>query len=158
MASESPLDEVLWRSPAVAAQMGGIHTNTVLPYFAASPFFDRTSNNAVVTNQALYNPAMLYLVQTRAAFERHLASMAGLEFIVAHDPSRGDTVREHSGVWVIRKQMRRKRPGAEDECVPLAAYFVVGESVYMAPSLESVLRCRMVRPPLPWCAGRSRCR
>ena len=145
MTSDPPLDEVQWRAPALAAQMGGIHTNTVLPYFAESPFFDRTSNNAVVTSQALYNPAMLYLVQTRAAFERHLASMSGLEFVVAHDPSRGDTRPDHAGAWVVRRQTRRKRPGgAPDEVVPLAAYFVVGESVYQAPSVAGVLTGRLL--------------
>lgn len=89
--------------------------------------------------------------------------MQGLEFIVAHDPLQYAAAnaaewaqkRDHTGtaeapkeptsVWVIRKQTRRKRPGMdEDEVTILSTYFVVGDSVYMAPSVSSVIGSRMV--------------
>ena len=178
MASDDrPLDEVVWSSPTTVQRMGFIHTNTgrcsrpsasvngsapprrlqltsvpVQPYFAESPFFDGTSNNAVVTNQAMYNPAMFYLIQSRVAFERHLRSMAGLEFMVTHDPSDGDRVQEHSGVWVLRKQTRRKRPGQEDEITPHSSYFVVGDRIYMAPTVGGILESRVVRHPRSPCS------
>lgn len=163
MASSSgpPLDEIQWRSPALVAQLGGIHTNTILPYFSESPFFDRTSNNATLSNQALYNASMYHVIQTRAAFEARLRSMAGLEFMVVADPSHGDQVptEQHSGVWVVRKQIRRKRvlgrmsgtggyaDGGveEDEIEPIANYFVVGENVHMAPTVGGILESRLVR-------------
>ena len=163
------LDEIVWRSPPAVQEMGGIHTNTGSPhspapnppyslsflaastnvcavqhYFARSPFFDGTSNNATLSNQAMYNPHMLHLVQTRAAFEGHLRSMGGLEFMVVQDPSDNGIKVDHSGVWVIRKQNRRKRGGMEDEITPLGEYFVVGESVYMAPSIGAIVESRMV--------------
>ena len=117
---------------------------TVLPYFAESPFFDATSNNATLTTQALYNPNMYYIIQTREAFEGRLRTMQGLEFMVIHDPSENDTKPNHSGVWVIRKQNRRKRQGAQDEVTGISSYYVVGDNVYMAPSVGNILSSRLV--------------
>lgn len=86
--------------------------------------------------------------------------MQGLEFIVAHDPiqytaaemaQKTDAAaapKEPSNVWVIRKQTRRKRAGLEeDEVTILSTYFVVGDFVYMAPSVSSIIGSRMVRLP-----------
>ncbi|MCJ1385117.1 Mediator of RNA polymerase II transcription subunit 6 [Xylographa soralifera] len=144
-AGEEPsLDEIQWRSPQIAQGMGGIHTNTVLPYFYESPYFDRTSNNAILSSQALYNPSMFHIVATREAFEGRLRTMTGLEFMVTHDPSDSGQNVNNSGVWVIRKQNRRKRPGQDDEITPLSSYFVVGESVYMAPSVGNILGGRLL--------------
>lgn len=70
--------------------------------------------------------------------------MAGLEFMVTHDPSDSGKQHFNSGVWVIRKQVRRKRPGQEDEITPYNSYFVVGENIYMAPSVGNILASRMV--------------
>jgi mediator of RNA polymerase II transcription subunit 6 len=117
---------------------------SVLPYFAESPFFDKTSNNASITTQAFYRPDQYYLLQTREAFEGRLRSMAGLEFMVVQDPSNNGKVVENSGVWVIRKQNRRKNHGREDELTPLSAYFVIGENIYMAPSVGNILTSRLV--------------
>ncbi|MCJ1433727.1 Mediator of RNA polymerase II transcription subunit 6 [Xylographa pallens] len=141
---EPSLDEIQWRSSQIAQGMGGIHTNTVLPYFYESPYYDRTSNNAILSSQALYNPSMFHIVATREAFEGRLRTMAGLEFMVTHDPSNGGQNVNNSGVWVIRKQNRRKRPGQDDEITSLSSYFVVGESVYMAPSVGNILGGRLL--------------
>ncbi len=70
--------------------------------------------------------------------------MQGLEFIVSQDPSDNGHRVENSGVWVIRKQIRRKRQGAEDEIVSISLYFIVGENIYMAPSVGSIISNRMV--------------
>lgn len=70
--------------------------------------------------------------------------MQGLEFLVTQDPSENDTKQEHSGIWVIRKQNRRKRAGSDDEITPINSYFVVGENVYMAPTISSILSSRLV--------------
>ncbi|KAF4635574.1 hypothetical protein G7Y89_g2527 [Cudoniella acicularis] len=140
MASQDPvLDEIQWSAPHIAQNMQGIHSNSVLFYFADSPFFDRTSNNAVLFSQAIFNPQMLYLVATREAFEGRLKTMAGLEYLVAQEPA--DPV-NGTGVWVINKQTRRKRHGEEDEITVHSSYFVVGLNIYMAPSLADVLGSR----------------
>ena len=117
----------------------------VLPYFAESPYFDFTSNNATLSTQALNNQNMFYIIQTREAFEGRLKTMQGLEFMVTHDPSENDTKRDHNGVWVIRKQIRRKRPGMQDEITGISSYYVVGINVYMAPTVGNIIGSRMVR-------------
>lgn len=116
----------------------------VLPYFSFSPFFDKTSNNAIITTQAMFNQNLYYLIQTREAFEGRLKTMQGLEYMVSHDPSDNGRLVENSGVWVIRKQIRRKRPPGNDELTPISSYFVVGENIYMAPSVGNVLGSRLV--------------
>ncbi|KAK2764926.1 hypothetical protein FQN54_008623 [Arachnomyces sp. PD_36] len=130
--------------------------NTVLFYFAESPFFDATSNNASLTVQASYNETLRHFLETREAFEGRLKTMQGLEFIVAHDPLQytaaemaqkpdGAAPKEPSNVWVIRKQTRRKRSGMEeDEVSVLSTYFVVGDTLYMAPPVSSVIGSRML--------------
>lgn len=76
--------------------------------------------------------------------------MSGLEYVVAYDPLQAHALvdpqfaSQPSNVWVIRKQQRRKRPGMEDEVAVLATYFVVGENIYMAPSVSSVVNSRLV--------------
>ena len=77
--------------------------------------------------------------------------MQGLEFMVAYDPLQAAAqtetsfAHEPSNIWVIRKQNRRKRAGAqEDEVTVLATYFVVGDCIYMAPSVGSVVGNRVV--------------
>lgn len=117
---------------------------SVLPYFYESPFYDATSNNATITTQAFHNQAMYYLLQTREAFEGRLKTMQGLEFMVAHDPSDNGAKHDNSGIWVIRKQNRRKRQGVEDETTPISSYYVVGENIYMASSLGNILGARLV--------------
>jgi mediator of RNA polymerase II transcription subunit 6 len=146
MALPPPQDEIQWCSPRHIAEMGGIHSNTILFYFAESPFFDRTSNNQTVYTQAFFTQS-LHLLETREAFEGRLRTMAGLEFMVAHAPA--DMV-SGTGVWVIRKQHRQLRQGMEPVLTLLSTYFVVGDNIYMAPSLGDVLSSRSVRLlPLP---------
>ncbi|KAL6719711.1 Mediator of RNA polymerase II transcription subunit 6 [Lecanora helva] len=158
---QPPLDEIQWNHPNMVQSIGGITTNTgkqtypqvdillltlkvVLPYFAESPFYDQTSNNAVLTVQAFSNPNMYHFLQTREAFEGRLRTMQGLEFMVTHDPSEKGTKVEHSGVWVIGKQTRRKRQGMQDEVTPISSYYVVGINVYMAPSVGNIVGSRVL--------------
>ncbi|OAX80443.1 hypothetical protein ACJ72_05224 [Emergomyces africanus] len=96
--------------------------------------------------------------------------MQGLEFMVVHDPLQEAAAaaaaaaggkqpqrlpQEPSNVWVIRKQTRKKRTGSgsasasgvaggDDEIQVLATYFVVGDSVYMAPSVLKIIGSRML--------------
>lgn len=68
--------------------------------------------------------------------------MGGLEYIVAQEPA---DAMNGTGVWVIRKQTRRKtEPGREDDITVHSTYFVVGENIYMAPSVGGVLASRTV--------------
>ena len=129
----------------------------VLFYFAESPFFDPTSNNASLALQAMHNENLRPFIETREAFEGRLRTMQGLEFVVAHDPlqeaaaatAAGRTpAKEPSDVWVIRKQVRKRgQGGLGDDVQILATYYVLGDSVYMAPSVLSVVGRRVVRIP-----------
>lgn len=93
----------------------------------------------------MYNPSMMHLLATRNDFEAHLKTLQGLEYMVAMGPTDfgGEAPIGH-GTWVIRKQNRRKRPGGDDEVTILATYFVVGEHIYMAPSVSNVIQARLV--------------
>ncbi|KAM0264292.1 hypothetical protein ACHAQJ_000782 [Trichoderma viride] len=141
--NDPPLDEIQWRSPQIVAQMGGLHSNTILFYFAESPFFERTSNNAVIMAQAMNNMAMYHYIQTREAFETRLKTMSGLEFIVGEEPAETGPGMG-TGVWVIRKQTRRKRYQDDDEITVHASFFVIGENIYMAPTLADILASRIM--------------
>jgi mediator of RNA polymerase II transcription subunit 6 len=90
---------------------------------------------------------MYHYIQTREAFEGRLKTMSGLEFIVGEEPAETGPGMG-TGVWVIRKQTRRKRYDEEDEITIHASYFVVGENIYMAPTLADILASRLVRPNL----------
>lgn len=86
---------------------------------------------------------MSYILETRAAMEARLSTMSGLEFIVASAPTE-QAPGTGTGVWIIRKQVRRKRVGEEDEVIVRNTYFCVGENIYMAPAVSDVLRNRML--------------
>ncbi|KAI5289425.1 Mediator of RNA polymerase II transcription subunit 6 [Ascosphaera aggregata] len=169
----APLEEITWRSPGHVQTMGGfLHSNNILFYFAESPFFDGTSNNANLLIQATHNESMRHFIETREAFENRLKLMQGLEFVVAHDPileygaaleaaAKEASPGQHqqlalpqgpSNIWVIRKQYRRKFPGRPDDVDILSTYFIVEDSVFMAPSVSGVVGNRMtssVFPSLP---------
>ncbi|KAK3403518.1 mediator of RNA polymerase II transcription subunit 6 [Sordaria brevicollis] len=144
-----PLDEIQWHTPPQFE--AGIHSNSILYYFAQSPFYDKTSNNEVVFQQGLNNQAMFQYLATRELFESRLREMSGLEFIVAQEPAETGPGMG-TGVWVINKQTRRKRPptnparpedGPPDEIIVHSTYFVVGENIYMAPTLADVISSRV---------------
>jgi mediator of RNA polymerase II transcription subunit 6 len=69
--------------------------------------------------------------------------MSGLEFLVGEEPAESGPGMG-TGVWVIRKQTRKKRWQQEDEVTVHASYFVVGENIYMAPRLSDMLACHIV--------------
>ena len=49
-----------------------------------------------------------------------------------------------SGIWVIRKQDRRKGDGTNDNVTILGTYFIIGENVYQAPSVRDIISSKMV--------------
>lgn len=94
----------------------------------------------------MYNADMIHFLETRDAFETQLRTMQGLEYMVYLSPKDfGNEALIGEGVWVIRKQNRRKRAGFQDETTIQATYFVVGDHIYMAPSVMNVLQAKIVR-------------
>ena len=78
--------------------------------------------------------------------------MQGLEFMVIEDPSENGSKEEHSGTWVIRKQIRKKRYDGggrqeDDEITPIACYIVMGDTIAMATTVGEVLSNKLVRLP-----------
>ena len=116
--------------------------STVHSYFMNSPFFDPTSNNGALRTQAIYQPNLNQILYNRHTLEARLRTLSGIEYMVVEEPPNGKEA--DNPVWVIRKQERRKRQGQEDELLVLATYYVVGENIWQAHSIESVLRSNLV--------------
>lgn len=124
--NNGPLDEVQWKHPEWI-QENGLRTDNVLEYFSLSPFYDRSSNNQVLKMQSQYND-----MHSGNDLYSKLQNMKGLEFVVAiaHEPN----------LWVIRKQERL----SPDVTRPISTYFVVGENIYMAPAVHSIIENRVL--------------
>jgi mediator of RNA polymerase II transcription subunit 6 len=119
-------------------------TSEVMDYFRMSTFFDHTSNNGALFQQMMFNPQFREELRTLELFNNRLKTMTGVEYMLA-------TGSAESGVWVIRKQLRRsprwdESTGGEAEDVTvLAAYYIVGENIFQAPVVGTVLQNRMVQ-------------
>ncbi|KAF5094518.1 hypothetical protein D0Z03_002059 [Geotrichum reessii] len=142
-----PLDEVQWRSPEWIQQNNGLRTDNVLEYFSYSPFYDRGSNNQILKMQSQFQQqpaaAPAAAVPGASPHQSHqqqlyaeLRNMKGTEFVVA--------IAREPELWVIRKQTRL----SPQETRPLSTYFVVGENIYMAPSVHSVVSSRVLSTTL----------
>ena len=141
MAATVALDETFWADPYSVRELQGIHTNSVHLYFYRSSFFDATSNNNVLLQQAFRFPEKAHLLQSRAAFEDAVRSMpsGGLEFMVVAEPESSE------GAWVVQKQLRVPGHGAAaDEIEVLATYWVGGDRIFMAPSVADTLASRIL--------------
>ncbi|VEU23958.1 DEKNAAC105097 [Brettanomyces naardenensis] len=130
----TPLDELQWKSPEWVNTFG-LRTDNVLEYFSQSPFFDRTSNNQVLKMQNQFSDAN-YISRPYQSLVDDLKKMRGIEFIIA-------MVREPD-FWVIRKEHRH----SETEVRTLADFYIIGSSVYMAPSIHAILSSRLLSTSL----------
>ncbi|CCH58096.1 hypothetical protein TBLA_0A02960 [Henningerozyma blattae CBS 6284] len=168
----TPLDEVQWQSPEWI-QAFGLYTDNVLDYFSESPFFNKTSSNQSIRMQRQFQadangagpgagqgPDMLGVLDphhnetdklllqhvrdperrailtrypVHAQLERQLAKVGGIEYVLAH-------VREPD-LWVIRKQ---RRDIQTMNTSILQTYYVMGPSVYQAPSIHALIESRLL--------------
>lgn len=156
---EEQLDETQWRAPILVEQFRGINGDNgmnqyrfektqsnrlnlkVHRYFMESPFFDRTSNNWALAVQEARNNSML--IYDRRAFEAAVQtrfSSGGLEFMTTDEPQ------SDQGAWIVTKQERAKRPGAQDRVTVLGTYIIVGDVIIQAPSVIDVVGNRLVCP------------
>ncbi|KAJ2781822.1 Mediator of RNA polymerase II transcription subunit 6 [Coemansia javaensis] len=123
MATE--LTGIEWRSDQWLFQFGGLRPENVLEYFSQSPFWDSSSNNAVLKMQTQHSSGL-----QPAAHD--LTRMVGVEFAVTHaDPP---------ALFVITKS-RRSSP---TRTTPLAVYYILDGNAYEAPSLYSVVSSRIL--------------
>ena len=117
--------------------------NTVYHYFAQSPFYDPMSNNGVIITQAASGQkTMVEAWWYRRKFEAYLRTLNGLEFMVIEDPTENGTKEEHSGVWVIRKQIRSGEK--HNVITPISCYMIIGDVIIMAPTMMNILSSRLV--------------
>ncbi|KAG0745714.1 hypothetical protein G6F57_004960 [Rhizopus arrhizus] len=130
LAATEDLTGVEWRDTNWLERVGGFQNQqTVLDYFALSPFWDRQCNNQVLAMQTQYND----LRQPYEATIQALRKMTGVEFAIVH---------EQPPVWVIQKRYRRGP--AEDDVNPIATYYITGANVYQSPTIYSVIANRLL--------------
>lgn len=126
------LDEIQWKSPEFIQQRG-LHTGNVLEYFALSPFYDRTSNNQVLTMQFQFQQIQIPLgMSFQQFFQLKLQEMTGTEFIIAFN--------REPDFWIVRKQQRLDTNFART----LQDYYIIGANVYQAPKIYDVLSSRLL--------------
>ena len=129
-------------------------------YFSETPFFDHTSKEGLIINQAGNDGQTFSKVHDRLAFEGLLRQRPGVEYNIVGDgepvPGAPDWVRiKRNGVWVIRKVDRLQWDGPDPrsprdkqenpfpETELLGTYFLVGPNAYQAPSVGDVVGNRL---------------
>ena len=120
-----------------------LNRDTVLDYFALSQFYDRTCNNEQLKMQRGAGTG-------NAAIAQLLEQMSGVEYVL-HEAQELQPTSESSAhsLYVIRKQRREvARPPV---ITVLRMYYVLDGIVYEAPTLEAVLRTRLLK--LGWLLG-----
>ena len=124
----------------------GYSCATVHGIIKESPFFDHTSKNGLLWDQAWDNGQIFEICRRRETLEARLRSMNGLEFMIVGEPqpSPDPALGLDTGIWIIRKQERRKRQGKEDEITVLGTYYLVGENMYQAPSVYDIVGNHLV--------------
>lgn len=95
---------------------------TVLHYFALSPFYDRSCNNERLKMQ-------------RLALDQ-LKNMRGVEYELLPNAAK----QAPQQLFIVRKQRRSSRTQVE----PLAIYYVLDGTIYQAPNIHAMLTSRLV--------------
>ncbi|KAI6827686.1 hypothetical protein KC332_g3516 [Hortaea werneckii] len=125
-------------------------------YFSETPFFDWQTKEGLAITQAGNDWENFRRVHTRQEFEEILAKRAGTEYHVDGElvPIPGAPAMckmSKNGVWVVRKidrpesQERSNNPqNPFPETEVLGTYYIVGENVYMAPSIGDVVGNRLL--------------
>ncbi|KAM0788642.1 hypothetical protein ACM66B_006112 [Microbotryomycetes sp. NB124-2] len=122
------LSHVQWRAAEWLLAFGPLTVSSVMDYFVMSPFFDRTSNNATLRMQMQFSRGGMDGVDE----ENELRKFVGVEYAVVHaaPPS----------LFIIHKRDRV----SPTEATPIAAYYVLNDSVYQGPSLHTVINERIL--------------
>ncbi|KAJ1831323.1 Mediator of RNA polymerase II transcription subunit 6 [Coemansia sp. RSA 2711] len=118
------LTGIEWRSDQWIDQYRGLRPENVLEYFSQSPFWDSSSNNAVLKMQTQFNDL------NQESYD--LKSMVGVEFAV--------TYQEPPLLFIITK-FRRASP---TKATPIAVYYIYDGNAYEAPSLHAIVSSRML--------------
>ncbi|GAB7340855.1 hypothetical protein MBLNU457_7216t1 [Dothideomycetes sp. NU457] len=138
--AQPELDEIQFRRPDVLQWWQGVHANSVHGYFKESPFCDPMSKNYTQFAQAFDNPQLFAQCANRQELERILRERPGLEHMIVGEPQPTTDPSEgpDTGVWVIRKQDRKRQPRG-DELTTVGTHFIVNENIYQAPAVYDVV-------------------
>ncbi|KAF9155206.1 Mediator of RNA polymerase II transcription subunit 6 [Linnemannia schmuckeri] len=122
--TDTNLLNVEWRFHEWIMGVGGLNPDNVLDYFAQSPFWDPTCNNAVIRMQTQFN--------NLGEMTQKLKEQRGLEFALIHE--------RYPTLFIIQKQ-ERKGP---DWVLPMDIYYVLNGSIYMNPDVQTLLSNRVL--------------
>lgn len=100
--------------------------STVLDYFALSQFYDRTCTNEQLRMQTRFTTA-----SAGGQSAVRLEDMVGVEYVVHKVVA--------PRLYVIHKRLRHDQTDVD----VLASYYVLDSTIYQAPSLLSLLKCRL---------------
>ena len=136
--SSEPQTGLSWSDPLLP--LGALNSDSVLEYFAHSPFYDRTCLNEQLKMQNMPPPEAARLLGRLPGVAYALESL-GAGAAGAAAPKAGT-----AQLWVIRK-LRRSLPEGKGEAqeTTLRFYYVLDNVVYEAPSLAAVLRTRLLK-------------
>ncbi|ORY85487.1 MED6 mediator sub complex component-domain-containing protein [Protomyces lactucae-debilis] len=118
------LSQIVWRAPEWINALGGLRTDNILEYFSQSPFFDRSSNNAVLKQQSQF--------QNFGDIPQALQKMRGVEFAI-YDARPPD-------LWTIAKQVRE----SVEEVQVVNMYFIANGNIYQAPDVDAIMQSRLL--------------
>ncbi|SCV69264.1 BQ2448_2284 [Microbotryum intermedium] len=136
-ASLPPLSHLQWRAPEWISAFGPLTKSILMDYFVLSPFFDPSSNNATLRMQIMFSRQGNATHAGRGLMdgldeERELKRFKGIEYVVVHDDA--------PGLFIIHKRDRQSPTQAHTT----AAYHVLNDSIYQAPSLYQVVNERLL--------------
>ncbi|KAM0747270.1 MED6-domain-containing protein [Meredithblackwellia eburnea MCA 4105] len=122
------MTNVVWRATEWLLAFGPLTSQTALDYFILSPFFDRSSNNAVLRMQMQFSRGGMEGVDEEA----ELKKFVGSEYAVVHATP--------PNLFIIHKRDRVSPTEAET----ISVYYILNDNVYQGPTLYSVINERVV--------------
>ncbi|KAF9934315.1 Mediator of RNA polymerase II transcription subunit 6 [Linnemannia zychae] len=122
--TDTNLLNVEWRFHEWIMGVGGLTPDNVLDYFAQSPFWDPSCNNAIIRMQTQFN--------NLGEMTQKLRDQTGVEFALVHE--------RYPTLFIIRKQ-ERKGP---DYVIPMDVYYVLNGSIYMNPDVQTLISNRIL--------------
>ncbi|KAJ3154016.1 Mediator of RNA polymerase II transcription subunit 6 [Geranomyces variabilis] len=124
-ADDTDLTHVSWKDTAFI-QQHGLNEHSIIPYFALSQFYDRSSLNEQIAMQARFNQLEAASLDKR--------QMTGIDYELAFASLAPPSL------FIITKSMRRS-PTHTDL---LGAYYIIEGTIYQAPDCNSLVSNRVL--------------
>ncbi|KAJ3172271.1 Mediator of RNA polymerase II transcription subunit 6 [Geranomyces variabilis] len=124
-ADDTDLTQVSWKDTAFI-QQHGLNEHSIMPYFALSQFYDRSSLNEQIAMQARFNQLEAATLDKR--------QMTGIDYELAFASLAPPSL------FIITKSMRRS-PTHTDL---LGAYYIIEGTIYQAPDCNALVSNRVL--------------